>query len=164
VLRAGLSETWVLWVWGTLATAVGVIALIIAARVTRRGQRLLGITVCGTCAAAVSPWSWGHHWVWILPLAVIAIHRVVVSSGRTPWVVIGLLLPLTFPWVLALADPPDAAGPAVLHSGPTALIIGNLYVLISLATLIISPWNAQADASTSKARTYGVGSTEPPGD
>ncbi|MCA1707399.1 MAG: DUF2029 domain-containing protein [Actinobacteria bacterium] len=63
VLRSGLPETWALWVWGILAAAVGVVALAAAARATRRGQHLLAITVCGTCAAAISPWSWGHHWV-----------------------------------------------------------------------------------------------------
>jgi alpha-1,2-mannosyltransferase len=146
VLRSGLADKWVPWVWGALAVAVGVVALVIAAQATRRGQRLLAITLCGACATAVSPWSWGHHWVWILPLAVVVAHRVIVSAGSTPWLVIGLLLPLTFYRVLALADPPDGRGPAVLTSGPAALFLDNLYLLIFLATLIVTALDRQADA------------------
>ena len=137
VLRSGLAEKWVPWVWAALAVAVGVAALVIASQATRREQRRLAITLCGACATAISPWSWGHHWVWILPLAVVVTHRVIVSAGATPWLVIGLLLPLTFYRVLALADPPDGRGPAVLTSGPAALFLdNNLYLVIFLATLI----------------------------
>jgi alpha-1,2-mannosyltransferase len=138
LLRSGLVEGRVPWVWVASAIVVGVVVLVVAARATQQGRRLQAVTICGMCAAVVSPWSWGHHWVWILPLAVVTAQRVIVSAGRTPWSVIGLLLPLTLPQVRALADPLDDAGPAVFTSGPIALLLGNTYLVIFVATLVLT--------------------------
>jgi len=42
----------------------------------RRGHELLALTLTGMTTTAISPFSWGHHWVWFVPLLVIAIDLV----------------------------------------------------------------------------------------
>lgn len=56
-----------------LAAALGITAAYLA---HRRGHDLLALTVTGMTTTAVSPFSWGHHWVWFVPLLVIAIDLV----------------------------------------------------------------------------------------
>ena len=53
--------------WLALAIVVGVAGLATAAVASRRGLELLGITVCGFSGLLVSPISWTHHWVWVVP-------------------------------------------------------------------------------------------------
>jgi alpha-1,2-mannosyltransferase len=137
VLRATTSPQVATVVWLTAALGVAVITFVIAAWAHRRGERLLAAALAGLGAPALSPWSWGHHWVWLLPLAVFLGGLLVRSGSARPgpeWLAPALLLPLTFPWVLALADPPDSAATPVL-SGPSAFLIGNLYVVIFAVAL-----------------------------
>lgn len=133
LLRNGLPDA----VWMVAAAVVAVATLVVAARAARRGRPLLAVTLCGMCAAAVSPWSWGHHWVWVLPLAVLAAERVIVSAGRTPWWAILLLLPFTLPRVRELADPLDGHGAPVFPSGPIALFLGNTYLWLFVTALVL---------------------------
>ncbi|GLW94655.1 glycosyltransferase 87 family protein [Actinokineospora globicatena] len=128
LLRAGLPE---LWPW--IAALVCLVTFLIA----RRCDRLLAVTLVGLCAAAVSPWSWGHHWVWVIPLTVVVADRVFLRGQRI-WAVPGVLLLATFPWVLALADPPDGAGPAVLTGGPLWFLVGNLYLVLFAVVLALA--------------------------
>ncbi|WP_253833552.1 glycosyltransferase 87 family protein [Actinokineospora globicatena] len=128
LLRAGLPD---LWPW--IAALVCLVTFLIA----RRCDRLLAVTLVGLCAAAVSPWSWGHHWVWIIPLTVVVADRVFLRGQRI-WAVPGVLLLATFPWVLALADPPDGAGPAVLAEGPLWFLVGNLYLVLFAVVLALA--------------------------
>ena len=46
---------------------LGVAGLIVAATLARRGDWLAGAAVTGGTGLLVSPISWTHHWVWILP-------------------------------------------------------------------------------------------------
>ncbi|MEH3153980.1 MAG: glycosyltransferase 87 family protein [Gordonia paraffinivorans] len=64
-----------------LAAALGLGAAVLA---HRRGHELLALTLTGMTTTAVSPFSWGHHWVWFVPLLVIAIDLVLRawSDGR----------------------------------------------------------------------------------
>ncbi|PPK69519.1 glycosyltransferase 87 family protein [Actinokineospora auranticolor] len=140
LLRAGFEP----WVWAVTACVLGAAALLVAALVTRRGERLLGATVVGLAGAAVSPWSWGHHWVWVVPLTAVVVDRVFRRRERI-WVVPGALLVGTFPWVLALADPPDGSGPAALTGGPLRFVVGNLYLLLFLAVLGAAAGGRAAD-------------------
>ena len=69
--RAGAPE----WI-GLAATAVvGVVGLAVAVLAHRRGETLLGVTVCGLLSAAVAPFAWSHHFVWFGPLVVLLAHR-----------------------------------------------------------------------------------------
>jgi alpha-1,2-mannosyltransferase len=137
LLRSGLPEEVVQPLWLVAAAAVAGVTFRVAARAAARGERLLAVALVGMCGATISPWSWGHHWVWLTPLAVflgsVALRP---AHRRLVWLAPAALLPLSFPWVLALADPPDGAGaPPLLESGPLALLIGNLYVVVFAATL-----------------------------
>jgi alpha-1,2-mannosyltransferase len=66
--------------WLVLAAVVAVLGFAAAHRAHRAGQELLAITLVGMTSCAVSPMSWGHHWVWLVPLAVIGVHHVL--DGR----------------------------------------------------------------------------------
>ncbi|MEH3153978.1 MAG: glycosyltransferase 87 family protein [Gordonia paraffinivorans] len=66
--------------WLVLAAVVAVLGFAAAHRAHRGGQELLAITLVGMTSCAVSPMSWGHHWVWLVPLTVIGVHHVL--DGR----------------------------------------------------------------------------------
>ena len=135
VLRATTSAPVAAVLWLVLALAAVAVTFAVAAWAHRRGERLLAATLAGLGAAAVSPWSWGHHWVWLVPLAVFLGGLLCRGRPGPEWLAPALLLPLTFPWVLALADPPDSSGTPPAVSGPLALLLGNLYVAVFALTV-----------------------------
>lgn len=55
-----------------LAVAFGMTAAYLA---HRQGEELLALSLTGMTMTTVSPFAWGHHWVWFVPLAVYLIHR-----------------------------------------------------------------------------------------
>ncbi|MGV9884679.1 glycosyltransferase 87 family protein [Streptomyces sp. NPDC003006] len=135
LLKNGVPATPALWLWLVLGAMIGVVALILAARAARRGELLLGAALCGLCAAAVSPWSWGHHWVWLVPLGVYLVSTVRDPDRRGRWAPTLILLMCALPGVLALADPMDDDATPVLADGPLAFVLANLYMLIFLTVL-----------------------------
>ena len=82
------TETPAVWLWLLCAGRVGVLGLWAAYLADRNGHRLLGLTVAGLTAPMVAPFSWGHHWVWTIPLLVLCLHRA--AQWRRWW---GHLLP-----------------------------------------------------------------------
>ncbi|MFW0789596.1 glycosyltransferase 87 family protein [Gordonia sp. CPCC 205333] len=74
------SPNVLLWLGTVLAAlALGMCAAVLA---HRRGQELLALSLVGMTSCVVSPMSWGHHWVWFVPLVVLGIH-LVLDSGRS---------------------------------------------------------------------------------
>jgi alpha-1,2-mannosyltransferase len=74
----GASDAHSLWiVAGVIVGASGLVTAIAAAR---RGRHLLGLTLCGVTGLLVSPISWTHHWVYLLPALVLAVPG---APGRT---------------------------------------------------------------------------------
>jgi alpha-1,2-mannosyltransferase len=61
-----------LWSWLVLAVVVGVWGLMVARRASRHGNELAGLAVCAVTGLLVSPLSWAPHWVWCVPLLVLA--------------------------------------------------------------------------------------------
>lgn len=116
-------------VWLLLAVVMAAVTLSLAAWASRRGDELIALTLCGLCAAAITPHSWGHHWVWLVPLAM-----VMVTRFRPSWLLPAASLPLTLPWVVSLADPPT--GSPALTTGPVAFVLVNVYVLLFFCTVL----------------------------
>ncbi|MGO4204581.1 glycosyltransferase 87 family protein [Rhodococcus sp. TAF43] len=121
--------------WVVLAAIVVVVSMWIVLRLHRGGEHLLAVTVAGLSAAAVSPFSWSHHWVWFVPLLVYIVHRaltnwwwwlaalvIAVATGAWPYrwdeyvVVVGLFL---FPPWWTVAD-----------------VLMNIYILLYVGVLI----------------------------
>ncbi len=54
-----------------LALVIGVVGLATAAVLARHGDWLAAAAAAGTTGLLVSPISWTHHWVWVLPALVV---------------------------------------------------------------------------------------------
>jgi alpha-1,2-mannosyltransferase len=58
--------------WLVADVAVGVAGVLCAALLDRAGHRMVGLLTCALTGLLVSPISWDHHWVWIVPGTVVA--------------------------------------------------------------------------------------------
>lgn len=54
---------------------IGVLGLAVAARWAKRGDWLTAAAVTGVTGLLVSPVSWAHHWVWIVPALAVLIRN-----------------------------------------------------------------------------------------
>jgi alpha-1,2-mannosyltransferase len=92
--------------WVGLATTVALAAagLAVAVLAHRRGEVLLGVTLCGLLSAAVAPFAWSHHFVWFGPLVVLLAHRATTGDRRAAVALAGVLA-VTLAWVTRLPGP-----------------------------------------------------------
>ncbi|MGI5164203.1 glycosyltransferase 87 family protein [Spirillospora sp. CA-253888] len=70
--------------WFSLVSVVlAACGLTVAARWARRGDWLAVVAVGGVTGLVVSPISWAHHWVWVMPVLVLLVRdgRQVVAAG-----------------------------------------------------------------------------------
>lgn len=133
--------------WLVSAAVLGAVTIVLAARAHRAGDEVLALTLCGLASAALAPFAWSHHYVWVVPLAVLLGARAVAGDR---WAAAGLAgaLAVTAAVVTALPGP---------HVGPipaTGLISvwPDAYLLLYLATLAAAvvtamrvsrgPWSA----------------------
>ncbi len=78
-LTGGVASGERLWVWA--AIAVLITGLAAAVLLDRAGQRTAGILTCALTGVLVSPISWDHHWVWVVPAVVLAVGYAARSRG-----------------------------------------------------------------------------------
>jgi alpha-1,2-mannosyltransferase len=123
--------------WAHLAGAVvlGAAGLAVAVLAHRRGEELLGLTLCGLLSAAVAPFAWSHHYVWFVPLAVLLAGHALVGSRPAAAALAGLLA-VTVAWV---TRPP---GPSVGPIPSTGLISlqPDVYLAAVVATVAAAGW------------------------
>lgn len=142
------------WAWLVAAAIVGGIGLGVAVLAHRAGHQLLGLTLAGLTMTMVSPFSWGHHWVWFVPLLVLAVHYALTHGAGARgirrwslWLFPPLLWAATANWVQSFPDvnfPDDrwvAMGLFMLGGDIPALIYSvfiNIYPLLWLVTVGLS--------------------------
>lgn len=144
-LVSGHTAQTLLWLALALVTAVAGLSVAVAAG--RRGQELLGVVLCGITGLLISPISWTHHWVWVIPaLALMAAGDRAWRAWR--WRAAGAAAILA---VFAMWPTPDYRVTQGHHLwGPSGLIrigrdllrgseigglLQNLYVIAGLAAL-----------------------------
>ncbi len=111
----------------------GVVGLTVAVVLARRDDWLGAATVTGTAGLLVSPISWAHHWVWILPALVL-----LVRAGKRIAAVIGYLVFAVAPfWFTPHTGRPDEYG---FHWLVT--LVANCYLIAGLAFLGFMAWHA----------------------
>lgn len=97
-------------VWLAAALLTAAAGLAGAAVLTRAGHELAGLLACALTGVLVSPVSWDHHWVWIVPGAVAAAHyglRAWRAGRRVAWACWALAAGL---WLLYGAWPDQLLG------------------------------------------------------
>lgn len=126
-----------LWLWLLCAGTVGVLGLWAAYLADRNGHRLLGLTVAGLTAPMVAPFSWGHHWVWVIPLLVLCLHQAL--QWRRWW---GYLLPFAvavplLSWYRSYPDGVVAIGTFMTPAPPLqAALLQAVYPIIHTFVLV----------------------------
>ena len=115
-------------IWLVLALVALGVGMYAAYLAHHRGNELLALTMVGMTGCAVSPMSWGHHWVWFVPLTVIGVDlllRADVSAIRRLLVGVGLVAMLlaAFSWRTHY----DHAIWFVLRSVPDGYMIGLFF-------------------------------------
>ena len=113
--------------------AFAAIGLPAAAILARRGDWLGATAATGTTGLLVSPISWAHHWVWILPALVLLLrsgHRVAAGLGY----VLFALAPF---WYTPRSGRPGEYG---FHGMLT--LVANCYLVAGLALLAYLAWRA----------------------
>jgi alpha-1,2-mannosyltransferase len=93
VLHEGAPPT---LLWFLASGLVGCLGLAAAAVLSRKGHDLAGISLCALVGLLVSPISWTHHWVWIIPGLVVLITFARGSAHKAAW-----LLPAALVAVMA---------------------------------------------------------------
>ena len=128
----------VLPVWLPLAAAVAGAGLALAAAASRRGDEALGFSLCAVTGLLISPISWIHHWVIVIPTLLVAgltagrayrsgnvAAAALVTAAITAIAVVG--------WTQLAGDTPRSGWLAL---PAWALVRSASYVLIGLAVLV----------------------------
>src|SRR5262249_58049178 len=72
------------WWWIGVSLAFAAVGLAVATVLVRRGDWLAATAVTGATGLLISPISWAHHWVWVLPALALLLragYRVAAAAG-----------------------------------------------------------------------------------
>ncbi|UVE94236.1 glycosyltransferase 87 family protein [Dietzia sp. B32] len=164
--RLAGSEMAPTWAWLLGAAVVAVLGLGVAALAHRAGHQLLALTVAGLTMTMVSPFSWGHHWVWFVPLLVLAVHYAVAARRWYLWLLPPLLWAACANWVQSFPDvnfPDDrwvAMGLFMLGGDIPPVVytvFTNVYPLVWLVAVVLTALLLRRSGSDgARLRDYGT--------
>lgn len=126
--------------WAVAVVIVAASGVLLAAAASRRGREVAAVLVCALTGLLISPVSWSHHWVWVVPALVLAADTVLRAraegrSRRRRWAAWGSVLGLLAVfWTRLIWAVPVAARQGRGLSGSWQLA-ANLYVLAGLVIL-----------------------------
>jgi alpha-1,2-mannosyltransferase len=140
-----------------IAALVALLGTLVAAHWWRLGHKAFGVALAGLTTCLVSPLSWTHHYVWILPFAaalfVPGLPRWVRYVGGF-WVVwVCACLPLALlPYGGAVERSYNGAQQLVANLGP---LVGVLLVAGLAAQLVVSTRQPRRDATDREIQVSG---------
>ena len=126
----GLSHHPVIWL--AACAIVGFVGVVLAVSAARRGDERWGFASTAVTGLLICPISWVHHWVIALAgllLLATGPRRSAARSIRSAIAVVAA----AGSWSI---KPVIAAHPAAEHLGTFGLLVGNLYVIAGLLTLL----------------------------
>ena len=115
-------------VWLAVAVPLAVAVLLVGAGWWRHGDRVLGTCLGALAMLIVSPISWSHHWVWVVPIALALWERS--RWAGVAWTAVFVARPIVWP--------PYARDREFGWSPPEQLV-GNAYLIAALA---LASWAA----------------------
>jgi alpha-1,2-mannosyltransferase len=148
--------------WLVAAAVLGAVTIALAVRAHRSGQKLLAVTLCGLASAGLAPFAWSHHWVWVVPLAVLLGSRAVAGDR---WAAAGLAGVLAATVAVVTALPGPAVGPipatGLISLWPDAYLL--LYLAVLAAEVVRTRTSSRRDRRpfTSRGTPSATASTAP---
>ncbi|SNQ47287.1 Sugar transporter superfamily protein [Frankia canadensis] len=128
-------------VYQSLALAIVLIGMAASVALARLGEDVLGGLACALTGLLVSPISWDHHWVWMVPmLLVLFLHPARPAWGRVYAVACGVLLVLGPIWWV-----PRTRNVEFTHHG-WQLVAANCYFGAGALLLVLLATRALARA------------------
>ena len=131
-------------VWLGLAVAVAAGALVIAVWAHRRGDELLAICVCATAVLLVTPITWQHHWVWMVPTLIWLVRRAWETRSRLLWAAAGAVAlefaVRPYQWGIPIDRVAD------LHLGPLQLVQSSTYGVTAVLLLAVAAFTLRPAA------------------
>lgn len=154
-------------VWLVVSVLTLIAGVACAAALHRLGHPVIGILTCAITGLLVSPVSWDHHWVWIVPVVVVLACYGLRASGAARYALLAGAVVLTglfaaWPGLVwgqprSAGDffegliwwPPGTTNATFLRLGDRAsyaeyhwhgyqLLVGNLFVLTGMAVLLVA--------------------------
>jgi alpha-1,2-mannosyltransferase len=116
-----------------------VAAVVGVRRAVSHSNAVLAMVITGAAGLLLSPTSWSHHWVWIVP----ALLAMVIESVRTRsrgWTAASVVTLCTY--YASLHNFLPKGNGRELAWSPSAHLLGNSYLLVTLVLLIV--WAAPA--------------------
>ena len=133
-------------IWLVTGALTGVTGLLLAVSAARRGDEPWGFASTAVTGLLISPVTWVHHWVIAVPGLLLLLTDARRSArGR---VLVGVAAAAAASWTIM---PVIAAHPTGEHLGRLGSLIGDLYVIAGLATLVTAA-AIEADARTTRRR------------
>jgi alpha-1,2-mannosyltransferase len=121
--------------------------LAVATWAYRASSAMLGILLCAATGLIVSPVSWAHHYVWVVPVLAWLILGADRPRGGRWW---ALAVAVLF-WVAPIWWVPDVQQG---YGGPLVLLAGNSFFLAAVAFLLLAGlllWSRRRDGVTADA-------------
>ena len=125
-------------VW-LVAAAVVLAAAFLAWRTLARDDRLGTLVVVSFVGLMISPISWSHHWVWVVPMSIWLMHGPL-SGAPGARVLAGYWLVVTLigvPWILSFEQPSiwDISRPWPLALAGSVYAVGTLALFVWIAVV-----------------------------
>ena len=120
--------------WALLVAAVVAVALVGARRAVRAGDDVAALLIVAVTGLLVSPVSWSHHWVWVVPITVMLASRLLRARAwrHLPWLSLWVLVfwVNAFRWLPQTNDL-EMRWTLVQHA------VGDSYVLLGVGFLLV---------------------------
>jgi alpha-1,2-mannosyltransferase len=120
-------------IWIALSVAVVVAALALAVRAHRRGDELLATCLCASATLLISPITWQHHWVWLLPTLLWLAARAWRARSRVLWIAFAAAAADFYARPYLWGIPVDKV--ADLHLDLRQLVLSSTYAAAAIAFL-----------------------------
>jgi alpha-1,2-mannosyltransferase len=126
-------------IWLSTAALVGLAGLTLAVVAARRGDDVLGVSLCALTGLLISPISWSHHWVLAVPammLFAIAAQGRGSRGGLLATVAVALVGWSHMIWWVPVNHPRHSE----LHLDALQLLYADAYVLIAMVAIAASAY------------------------
>jgi alpha-1,2-mannosyltransferase len=121
--------------WLALSVVIGLLGVGAAALFDRAGRTVAGWLTCALTGLLVSPISWDHHWIWVVPAIALLADTALRARGAARWAWWGLAAAMA---VLLGAWATLPLGDVYRLPGGLQAVSSNLFVLVGLVLLAVA--------------------------